>query len=98
MTKSIEESERPAKVWQFKELSDKIDIVSSSQMELKRMILDQVAARPTGEELALELRERDHKIENLENKLASYSRFVWLIASGLVPTIVATIWQLIINK
>ena len=96
--KSIEESEKPAKVWQMQELSNKIDALSQSQSEIKTMIAAQNATYPTKTELALELEKRDNKIAELKKNLAAYNKVVWLIASTLIPVVALIIWQLIVNN
>ena len=98
MTKTIEEQEKPAKVWQINDLSDKIDALIRSQGEIKQLIKDQSTTYPTKTELALELEKRDNKIAELRKNLNTYNKVVWLIVSTLIPVVVLIIWQLVVNS
>ena len=98
MTKTIEEQEKPAKVWQINDLSDKIDALIRSQGEIKQLIKDQSTTYPTKTELALELEKRDNKIVELRKNLNTYNKVVWLIVSTLIPVVVLIVWQLVLNS
>ena len=98
MTKTIEESEKPAKVWQVTDLADKIDSIVTTQKEIKQLIKDQSANFPTRIELALALEKRDNKIAELRKNLNTYNKVVWLIVSTLIPVVVLIIWQLVVNS
>ena len=55
MTRTVEELEKPAKVWQINDLAEKIDAVVRTQDEIKKLIRDQASVYPTKTELAPEL-------------------------------------------
>lgn len=97
MTKTIEEQEKPAKVWQINDLSAKIDTLIKAQDDIKQLIKDQSTTYPTKTELALELEKRDNKIAELRKNLNTYNKVVWLIVSTLIPVVVLIIWQLVVN-
>lgn len=98
MTKTIEEQEKPAKVWQINDLSEKIDTLIKAQDDIKQLIKDQSTTYPTKTELALELEKRDNKIAELRKNLNTYNKVVWLIVSTLIPVVVLIIWQLVVNS
>ena len=98
MTKTIEESEKPAKVWQINDLSEKIDTLIKAQDDIKQLIKDQSTTYPTKTELALELEKRDNKIAELRKNLNTYNKVVWLIVSTLIPVVVLITWQLVVNS
>ena len=98
MTKTIEEQEKPAKVWQINDLSEKIDTLIKAQDDIKQLIKDQSTTYPTKTELALELEKRDNKIAELRKNLNAYNKVVWLIVSTLIPVVVLIIWQLVVNS
>ena len=98
MTKTIEEQEKPAKVWQINDLSEKIDALIETQKEIKQLIRDQSNTYPTKTELALELEKRDNKITALQKNIATYNKVVWLVVSTLIPVVVIIIWQLVVNS
>lgn len=95
---NVEEREKPAKVWQLDELNSKIDALVTSQEEIKQLIKDQSSTYPTKTELALELEKRDNKILELQKTLKTYSKVIWIIVGTVVPMVVATVWQLIVNS
>ena len=97
MTKTIEEQEKPAKVWQINDLSAKIDTLIKAQDDIKKLIKDQSTTYPTKTELALELEKRDNKIAELRKNLNTYNKVVWLIVSTLIPVVVLITWQLVVN-
>ena len=97
-SKSQDENEKTAKVYQINSLADKIDALSRSQEDLKALIIAQGQTYPTRTELALELEKRDNKIADLKKTIATYSRVVWIVASAVIPTIALSLWQLIINE
>ena len=97
MTKTIEEQEKPAKVWQINDLSEKIDTLIKAQDDIKQLIKDQSTTYPTKTELALELEKRDNKIAELRKNLNTYNKVVWLIVSTLIPVVVLITWQLVVN-
>ena len=76
MTKTIEEQEKPAKVWQINDLSEKIDTLIKAQDDIKQLIKDQSTTYPTKTELALELEKRDNKIAKLRKNLNTYNKVV----------------------
>jgi hypothetical protein len=98
MTKTIEEQEKPAKVWQINDLSEKIDALIETQKEIKQLIRDQSNTYPTKTELALELEKRDNKITALQKNIATYNKVVWLVVSTLIPVVVIIVWQLVVNS
>ena len=98
MTKTIEEQEKPAKVWQINDLSAKIDTLIKAQDDIKQLIKDQSTTYPTKTELALELEKRDNKIAELRKNLNTYNKVVWLIVSTLIPVVVLITWQLVVNS
>lgn len=98
MTKTIEEQEKPAKVWQINDLSEKIDTLIKAQDDIKQLIKDQSTTYPTKIELALELEKRDNKIAELRKNLNTYNKVVWLIVSTLIPVVVLITWQLVVNS
>lgn len=98
MTAKIEEQEKPARIWQVNELTKKLDEIILAQDKLEALIKEQTSVYPTRTELALELKDRDSEIRYLKNKLDGYSKFIWLIATALVPTAITTIWQVLMNK
>ena len=98
MTKTIEEQEKPAKVWQINDLSEKIDTLIKAQDDIKKLIKDQSTTYPTKTELALELEKRDNKIAELRKNLNTYNKVVWLIVSTLIPVVVLITWQLVVNS
>ena len=98
MTKTIEEQEKPAKVWQINDLSEKIDTLIKAQDDIKQLIKDQSTTYPTKTELALELEKRDNKIAELRKNLNTYNKVVWLIVSTLIPVVVLIVWQLVVNS
>jgi len=98
MTKTIEEQEKPAKVWQINDLSEKIDTLIKAQDDIKQLIKDQSTTYPTKTELALELEKRDNKIAELRKNLNTYNKVVWLIVSTLIPVVVLITWQLVVNS
>ena len=98
MTKTIEEQEKPAKVWQINDLSEKIDTLIKAQDDIKQLIKDQSTTYPTKTELALELEKRDNKIAELRKNLNAYNKVVWLIVSTLIPVVVLITWQLVVNS
>ena len=98
MTKTIEEQEKPAKVWQINDLSAKIDTLIKAQDDIKQLIKDQSTTYPTKTELALELEKRDNKIAEIRKNLNTYNKVVWLIVSTLIPVVVLIIWQLVVNS
>ena len=91
MTKTIEEQEKPAKVWQINDLSAKIDTLIKAQDDIKKLIKDQSTTYPTKTELALELEKRDNKIAELRKNLNTYNKVVWLIVSTLIELFVYSI-------
>ena len=97
-SKSQDENEKTAKVYQINSLADKIDALSRSQEDLKALIIAQGQTYPTRTELALELEKRDSKIADLKKTIATYSRVVWIVVSAAIPTIALSLWQLIINE
>ena len=97
-SKSQNENERTAKVYQINSLADKIDALSRSQEDLKALIIAQGQTYPTRTELALELEKRDNKIADLKKTIATYSRAVWIVVSAVIPTIALSLWKLIINE
>lgn len=97
-SKSQDENEKTAKVYQINSLADKIDALSRSQEDLKALIIAQGQTYPTRTELALELEKRDNKIADLKKTIATYSRVVWIVVSTVIPTIALSLWQLIINE
>ena len=97
-SKSQNENERTAKVYQINSLADKIDALSRSQEDLKALIIAQGQTYPTRTELALELEKRDNKIADLKKTIATYSRVVWIVVSAVIPTVALSLWQLIINE
>lgn len=96
--RNIEENEKPAKVWQVNQLGEKVDALITSIEETKQLIKDQSSTYPTKTELALELEKRDNKILELQKTLKTYSRVIWIIVGTVVPMVVATVWQLIVNS
>ena len=98
MTKTIEEQEKPAKVWQINDLSEKIDTLIKAQDDIKQLIKDQSTTYPTKTELALDLEKRDNKIAELRKNLNTYNKVVWLIVSTLIPVVVLITWQLVVNS
>ena len=98
MTKTIEEQEKPAKVWQINDLSEKIDTLIKAQDDIKQLIKDQSTTYPTKTELALELEKRDNKIAEIRKNLNTYNKVVWLIVSTLIPVVVLITWQLVVNS
>ncbi len=98
MTKTIEEQEKPAKVWQINDLSEKIDTLIKAQDDIKQLIKDQSTTYPTKTELALELEKRDNKTAELRKNLNTYNKVVWLIVSTLIPVVVLITWQLVVNS
>ena len=97
-SKSQNENEKTAKVYQINSLADKIDALSRSQEDLKTLIIAQGQTYPTRTELALELEKRDSKIADLKKTIATYSRVVWIVVSAVIPTIALSLWQLLINE
>lgn len=97
-SKSQNENEKTAKVYQINSLADKIDALSRSQEDLKALIIAQGQTYPTRTELALELEKRDNKIADLKKTIATYSRVVWIVVSAVIPTIALSLLQLIINE
>ena len=97
-SKSQNENEKTAKVYQINSLADKIDALSRSQEDLKALIIAQGQTYPTRTELALELEKRDNKIADLKKTIAAYSRVVWIVVSAVIPTIALSLLQLIINE
>lgn len=98
MTRTVEELEKPAKVWQINDLAEKIDSVVRTQDEIKKLIRDQASVHPTKTELALELEKRDNNISGLRKNLNTYNKVVWLVVSTLIPVVVLIIWQLVVNS
>lgn len=98
MTKTIEEQEKPAKVWQINDLSAKFDTLIKVQDDIKDLIKDQSVTYPTKTELALELEKRDNKIIALQKNIATYNKVVWLVVSTLIPVVVIIVWQLVVNS
>lgn len=97
-TRTVEELEKPAKVWQIAELSDKIDALVLSQSEIKTMIAAQNTTYQTRTEIALEFEKRDNKIAELKRNLGTYNRVMWIVVSTLIPVVVMIVWQLIVNN
>lgn len=97
-TRSQDENEKPAKVYQFNALAEKIDNVVRTQEELKTLIVNQSQTYPTRTELRLELQKRDSKIEALQKTLGNYSRVVWTLVTAFIPMLAISLWQLIVNS
>lgn len=91
MTRSQEDQEKPAKVWQIVALSEKLD-------SLADLIKAQSGTYPTKTEVELKFEKRDNEIKNIKRTLANYTRIVWIVVSAVVPTIALSVWQLIINS
>lgn len=93
-----DESEKPAKVWQIQEVSNKVDSLTESLAEVKQMIAAQNNTYPTRTELALELEKRDNRIKSLETKQNTINKVVWSAWSAIIPIIVAIAWNIVVNN
>lgn len=97
-----DELEKPAKGYQFQELSNKLDEfmtrTTESQSEIKQMIAAQNNTYPTRTEIALEFEKRDNKIADLQKTLKTYNRVVWAAWSAIIPIVVAIVWNVIVNN
>ncbi|MGW5074082.1 hypothetical protein [Rhodococcus sp. NPDC004095] len=92
------ESEKPAKVWQVQEVSNKVDTLSEAVAEVKGMIAAQNATYMSRTEIALEFEKRDNKIISLQAKQNTASKVMWSVWSALIPIILAVIWSVIVNN
>lgn len=89
--KSQEESEAPAKVYQ-------VDALAEQLRNIEALIRTQNATYITKDALKLDLQVRDARIATLQDKLKTWTRFGWVVASAVATLLADNVWQLIVNS